>query len=138
MNQLTYLVLILLILSCNSTKYTAENLPDTQLIFGQGGGFTGAVTSYCLLENGQLFKKSDKKTFESWKKVKKKKAKEIFKNCYANRLDTIEHSIPGNMYFFIQYRKDSIDNKILWNDNTPPDNTEIPKLYHSLKQLTIN
>jgi hypothetical protein len=33
------LLLFFSILGCKSAKYTADNLPEKQLIFGKGGGF---------------------------------------------------------------------------------------------------
>ena len=52
---LFFLSISFLQLSCQ--KYTIDNLPNTQIHFGEGGGITGAITEYCLLKNKQ---KSDK------------------------------------------------------------------------------
>ncbi|MEO0339551.1 MAG: hypothetical protein AAF242_10085, partial [Bacteroidota bacterium] len=41
--------------SCKTKQYAATSLPDKKIVFGKGGGFTGAVTEYILLENAQLF-----------------------------------------------------------------------------------
>ena len=49
-----------------------DNLPQTQIHFGEGGGITGAITEYCLLKNGQLFdKKHFTEEFKAFKKIKK-------------------------------------------------------------------
>ncbi|MFN7119583.1 MAG: hypothetical protein ACK4TA_22495, partial [Saprospiraceae bacterium] len=56
--KLLFFISLISILSwqCQRKPYTPENLPDLQLRFGDGGGFTGAVTTFTLLTNGQLFK----------------------------------------------------------------------------------
>jgi hypothetical protein len=49
------LALCLAFFACKTPQYNASNLPDTQLRFGYGGGVVGKETTYCLLENGQIF-----------------------------------------------------------------------------------
>ncbi|MEO6758357.1 MAG: hypothetical protein ABIO24_02805, partial [Saprospiraceae bacterium] len=62
--SITLLATAALFLFCKQPKYSAGNFPEKQLRWGSGGGFTGQVNSYVLLENGQLFKigKNDEMT----------------------------------------------------------------------------
>jgi len=106
--------------SCKSTKYTPTDFPDSQITFGSGGGFTGAVTDYTLLENGQLFKRSSlKNEFLALHKVKKDVVKQMFKNYEFLNIGQETINEPGNLYYFIQYKdKDKKEHKITWNDQS--------------------
>ncbi|MEM6319156.1 MAG: hypothetical protein AAF960_15890 [Bacteroidota bacterium] len=118
-------------------KYTPTNLPAEQIHFGEGGGFTGAVIEFCLLENGQLMRKKDfLAKFAPFKKVKKKVAKECFQMGHEIPFETMELNNPGDRYYFIQWKTDAIDKRITWGR----PNTDIPKsvatFYQQLKSLT--
>lgn len=100
-----------------------------EIKFGEGGGFTGAVTEYRLKENGDIYKYNsmDKEeqliksiTGEELKKVKEKLAK------VPKEAMNINH--PYNMYRFVQV--DTI--KATWGDPsyTPP--AELEDLYNYL------
>lgn len=106
--------------SCKSTQYTPKDFPDAQIIFGSGGGFTGAVTEYTLLENGQLFKgNSLRDEFVSLKKIKKDVVKQMFKNYDFLNIGAETINDPGNLYYFIQFKdKDKQERKITWNDQS--------------------
>ena len=47
---------------CSTPQYTPLDYPYRQLRFGSGGGFTGEVNEYALLDNGQLFSKPGRDT----------------------------------------------------------------------------
>jgi len=118
-------------------KYTTDNLPDTQIHFGEGGGITGAITEYCLLKNGQLFdKKHFTEDFKTFKKGKRRPAKKLFKACRKMKIEEIDLNNPGDKYYFIQYQKGTINHRITWGrDKEVP--VEITELYASLKVLTM-
>jgi len=79
---------------CKTTQFTKNNLPDKQIRVGGGGGFTGHVTEYI--------------------------ATELFIRVDSMQLDTIKHSYPGNMYYYVQIKKDQLDHKITWGNGTYP------------------
>jgi hypothetical protein len=102
-----YLLLFALIpfslFSCKTETYTTSNLPEVQLRFGNGGGFVGAYTEYILLENGQLFKRSELDgPLEELPKVKKGKAKKLFKQLEEEDFLSMDRNAPGNMYRFME------------------------------------
>ncbi len=120
--------------ACNTTKYSVDDLPDKQFYFGNGGGFTGAVNEYMLLENGQLFK-HDAGDYTELPKVKKKKAAQLFKTYYDLKLDEFHFRRPGNMYYFLRMKDKDSEYYTSWgNPGVLPDSL-IAVLYDDLMQL---
>jgi hypothetical protein len=105
----------LLLFSCKT--YTPDELPDQQLRFGKGGGFTGMTTEYMLLKNGQLFVREGRAASGEWKEmeeVDKASAKALYRTWETNELFRQEVREPGNMYYFITMKKDSLDFRQSW------------------------
>lgn len=127
---------ITLIMSCKSHQYTLKKMPTTQLIFGSGGGFTGMVTEYLLLDNGQFFR-VDTYTQEKTeiKHARKSKAEKIFNALDKMDILKIECNMPGNMYYYIVYKTEAIDHRVTWGDPDAKINDDIKKYYADLMQL---
>ncbi len=137
--RITFCVLLFLQCALNSScqKYTIDNMPDNQIHFGEGGGITGAITEYCLLKNGQLFDKQHfTEDFKSFKKVKKRKAKKIFKASDKMDIEKIELNNPGDKYYFIAYETKNNNHRITWGGSKGDASPELLALYKSLKALT--
>ncbi|VAW12333.1 hypothetical protein MNBD_BACTEROID03-632 [hydrothermal vent metagenome] len=84
-------VLLLFTIGCKPQQYTTENLPEKQLVFGNGGGITGALDTYILLKNGQFFRKSSlTKEIKELKNIGKKEAEVFFEKMGALELSKIE------------------------------------------------
>lgn len=131
-----FLALILVFTGCNSTKFTTDNLPETQLIFGNGGGVAGFVNQYLLLENGQLFEKRDpSNSFTELSKVKKKKAASFFARLDAMSFEELELDQPGNIYRFIQLKTPALDHKITWGKSDYEVDAQVESLYKDLIAL---
>lgn len=130
------LTLFFILSSCNATKFTAENLPETQLIFGNGGGFSGLVNQFLLLENGQLFeKKGGSKSFVALSKVRKKHATTIFNQLDSMAFLTMEIDQPGNIYHFIQLKAPGVDHKLTWGKSDHQADSQVESLYKNLRDL---
>jgi hypothetical protein len=115
-------------------KYSADKLPVRQLIFGDGGGFAGIETSYVLLENGQVFKKTGVGgAFEELASVKTNDARAFFEKLAALQLYKLDMDKPGNLYYFLQDVNKQTDSRVVWGagDYTPPQ--AIVGLYKELK-----
>jgi len=130
----TILLAMVTIFACNTTKYTADELPDKQFYFGNGGGFTGAVNEYMLLDNGQLFK-HDSGEYTELPKVKKKKAAELFKTYYDLKLDELQFRRPGNMYYFLRMKDKDTEYYTSWGNPAALPDSLITVLYDDLMQL---
>ncbi len=130
-------VLMILGIGCKTTVDTPIGYTDNQITFGNGGGITGAVTSYTLLANGQIFKSIEMAT-DQWKKystIDKKAAKLLIKECTELKISTIDHNHPGNIYKFINPRIDQKENYISWGSSDHPIDEEISAFYFQLIEL---
>ncbi|TNE61389.1 MAG: hypothetical protein EP344_06115 [Bacteroidetes bacterium] len=134
--SVTLLCAAALFSQCKQTRYTADNLPDEYLRFGNGGGFTGVETAYTLLENGQLFKTVSKspETLEITG-CDRKSAKKLFEKAEALGLEKLDFMYPGNMYGFIEILDDGKTNRIAWGDREHPADENIMNLYSQLMEL---
>ena len=98
--------------------YKADNLPSKQLIFGSGGGISGGVKEYIILENGQIFTRNSlSNEISELPKVKKKTAKALYQEYEAN-LQSVECDDPGNLYYFLTMKDDTTKtHKMIWSGN---------------------
>ncbi|MEL7121628.1 MAG: hypothetical protein AAFO07_19425 [Bacteroidota bacterium] len=119
MKHSKYLVLsivLLTVFSCKSQRYTADNLPSRQVIFGSSGGYTGATTYYIVLENGQLFKHSSLEgTTVELKRIKKKQARKIFAAVDAIDLDAVERGRAVNYSQFMEVKDSTGTERFIWD-----------------------
>lgn len=115
--------LVIFITSCSTTRYTNPvDYPDAVISFGNGGGFSGLVTEYSLLDNGQLLKKmATQDSFEIVKTIDKKLVKQIFNNYAFLKINEIDYQQPGNRYHFIKYKHHDQRQEIIWADGQVPD-----------------
>lgn len=127
---------LLLLTCCKSKQYTASELPPNQLRFGNGGGFSGFVTEYTLLDNGQMFvKKSPADTLAAYKNVKTKQAKALYQQLANLKIETLDFNHPGNMYYYIEsQQKDSLY-RVTWGSMDQPVRKDVNQLYQNLMEL---
>jgi hypothetical protein len=124
------------LMRCKVAKYTPDKLPARQLIIGNGGGFAGIETSYTLLENGQVFKKTGAGgAYEELTPVRRKDAKSLFEKLRSIQLYKLDIDKPGNLYYFIQEINETIDSRAVWGagDYVPPQN--VVNLYKEVQDL---
>jgi hypothetical protein len=122
---------------CKARLADPATYEKTMLKFGSGGGFTGAVTEYCLLDNGQVFvKRSLEGAYEPVQTVSKKTARALMAQAAAPELAGLSFSRPGNMYSFIELPGGSGPNRIAWaqGDDKLPEAAR--SLYSALMALT--
>lgn len=134
--QLSFFLGIMAFFSCKSTQYTPMDFPEAQLVFGTGGGFSGIVTEYTLLENGQFFKKtSNDGQHKESKKVKRQVTKQLFNNYDFLKLGQIDYNHPGNLYYYITRKSGETEHTITWGDGSTPIDPNIKTFYRNLTQL---
>lgn len=123
------ILLFLGLFSC-TRKIATDKMPTTQIVFGHGGGFTGMVHEYALLENGYIVRiQKDSATQRIVKKIGKKKAATYYAAVDSMRLHTWLYNVPGNIYHYVILKREGKkDNKIVWdgsgNDAHAPKNIE--------------
>jgi hypothetical protein len=127
-------------LGCTSPKYTAENLPEEQLVFGSGGGFAGTVTEYMLLTNGQLFvHESLNDTIVELKRRKPKEAKALFDELAAMNFRLIDLHQPDNISYFIEWKTREQPHRVVWGfDLENKVDQRVKDLYEKLTGLVEN
>jgi hypothetical protein len=105
------LITILFILCATNLMLSAQ---ADYIVFGKGGGFTGAVTAYKVFQDGKVQKGSGliEIDYSCTGKIKKSKAKKIFTNLDAIEIKPFNH--PGNLYFFISFFRDGNEIKYTW------------------------
>lgn len=122
--------------ACKSTKYTPDKLPVRQIVWGDGGGFTGIETSCTLLENGQIFKQVGVEgSYSELKPIKSKDAKVLFDKVNSLQLFKLDIDKPGNLYYYLRQVTDHLDSRVTWGagDYLPPQG--LVSVYKELKDL---
>jgi hypothetical protein len=138
LNRLFFSVFIILSLSltfgCRKKTIPMDQMPDTQIIFGNGGGFTGEIKEYHLLNDGRIVSKSLGDTiFKVLSRIGKSKATACFDDCKKMKLNTMKFSEPGNRYYFIAVKEaGKPENRIVWGDNEQPVLDEVKNFYKTL------
>ena len=128
------MLLIFLLFSCNK-KMAAEKMPTTRMEFGHGGGFTGAVTTYVLLDNGRIYEAlSDEKNYKRLRKIPKDETATLYAEC--EKLQTLKTDSPGNMYYFVTMKKgEEIPRRWIFGDPAIAPPAELEALYKRLVGL---
>ena len=125
---------MLALLSCGGSK-KISNKADEQILFGNGGGFTGAEISYSLSLNGELNKigiGKDKNT--SLKMLHKKTTERIFEKAKA--LKDYHYNTPDNMNCFIEIKSKELNEKYVWGINSTQIDSRVKQLYDELMSYT--
>jgi hypothetical protein len=114
-------------------KIAADKMPANQLLFGSGGGFTGTVKEYAMLEDGRILQKSgDGKKYKTVVTVKGDDLTKL-KSALA-MLDNQSFNEPGNIYSFIE-TKGGITGKaqrLTWGGTGIAPPKELTELFQKL------
>ncbi len=124
----------ILLFSCKSQQYTVDTLPDKQLVFGRGGGISGEVTTYIVLENGQVFyNNSLTKENSEIKSLSKKEATSCFQKMDSLKLSEMSFDHPGNMYYFLEEVNGEERHRVTWGSNDHEVSSECKDFYKELR-----
>jgi len=133
----TFLFLSVLTLSffgCKSQQYSLEELTEKRLVFGNGGGMTGASDTYVLLENGQLFHTNSlTKQSSELESISRIKAKEYFTKLKELSLSERDFDHPGNMYYFLEDVNSDEGHRVTWGSNDHEISEECKTFYKELR-----
>jgi len=138
-NIIQYFCLIIVLVNfscCKIQEYTPTDFPKQQIVFGSGGGITGAVSEFALLENGVLFSKRGLNAeYKNLTKANKNLTTQLFKNINVLRLKEVNVNTPGNRYHYITIKDKSGEHQIIWsNHKSIPD--KVKTFYDILNHLT--
>jgi hypothetical protein len=128
-------VLFFMVLFCYSCSKKGNDLvfnpTQNHLEFGNGGGFTGAVSSIYVLENGDVFRKATSDTtYVKVGRIDAKKAKQLFINYKSLGLGQMQLNEPGNRYYFISSVDKGEKHKLQWGKTELKNNS--PELLYKI------
>lgn len=114
---------------------TAEKMPTTRIEFGHGGGFTGAVTTYVLLNNGRIYKElMEGANYDKLRRITKDEATALYDEC--EKLRTLKTDSPGNMYYFVTMKDSTqVPRRWIFGDPSVAPPSELEALYKRLVGL---
>ena len=135
--QWIYVLLVIFGFSCKTIVDTPKSFEGDKIIFGNGGGFTGAVTSYTLLGNGQLFV-NESLSGDQWveqNRLNRKVVQSIFEDAKALKLADRDHNFPGNTYKFIRTQLQDGEQYVGWGASDHPISKDIEAYYFKLMDV---
>jgi hypothetical protein len=140
-SSVSVLCLCLIIFSCKTNEvHTPEDFEGSRLVLSHGGGFAGTYKTYCLLENGQLFKISnDFKSKSPVKGFKKAIAEQIFSNYEILGLGLEKVESYGNLnYSITMINERGEEHKSIWGRDQ--EGAEKLQLFYNniMSQIRLN
>lgn len=132
---LFFICTITLFASCASTNKTTAVSDSPRLIFGNGGGFTGAYTIFELKADRRVFALLPDSAQHQVKRISNNQAKALFAQADKLRASHPSFNYPGNMTWFIQYH---VNNEIVeykWGDTEKLIPSEVKDFYTQLIEL---
>lgn len=129
---------LFLALGCSSTKNSSpENYSKRQIIFGNGGGFTGKVDTYILLDNGQLYNQValTGSNYQQLPSLDPEITKQIFENYDRLQLNKKMLNDPGNLTYFVKMKQKEDEHKLTWGGAQQKLDPNVNRFYMNLFQL---
>jgi hypothetical protein len=126
--------LLILFSSCNISKNNVYKQTDSQIFFGNQGGFTNAKLEYVINDDRNVFK-IDKDQVIFIKQISKEQFKDIQRIIEESGFRDLELKSPGNISYFIRVKTNEYENRVIWSDLAKSDKVELlyGKLFESLK-----
>lgn len=132
-------VIIAGLFSCKTSYETPEEFPKSQIIVGNGGGFTGKEQIYTVLENGQMFHYNGiKETQSKMERLDKAKTKQLFADMKAADIANIKCNDPGNMYYFVAFKKGEEEHKATWGGSKQEAPAALEAIYKQVMKKAID
>lgn len=128
---LVFLLLLIGLLTCKPSQVALDDYEGRQLILANGGGFTGQIIEYILLENGAVFRKNSMdNSIERITTLERADTKQIFHNYELMQLAEMRLDEPGNMYFYIKRIEEGKVNQVKWNAESTGASIDQVKLFY--------
>ncbi|MCE7043938.1 hypothetical protein [Dyadobacter sp. CY312] len=134
-----YLLLAVIHQSCITRKPVDPlHYTGNTVILGHGGGFAGTEEEYRLLENGQLYHRALlNEPFKLLKsKTKKRSGKWIAEFDSLSQIHT-SFNVPGNTYKFVVFKKDTLENRVVWSSQNREIDHRITQFYERFSDYWI-
>ena len=122
--------------ACNRAA-TPDKYKGRQLVMGSGGGITGFVTTYYLLDNRKLFVRNGRDTMFTFlnrqPEIITRQLFQMAEDTCNIKTTTFDH--PGNLYKFAQWNKGEQSHKVTWGDREEKVPASYTKLYNSFMAI---
>ncbi|MFZ1704566.1 MAG: hypothetical protein WAT79_09460 [Saprospiraceae bacterium] len=119
--------------TCKPIPFEPNTLKQNYIHFGNGGGFTGAVTAFYLTTEGKLYKMEGSNIIQIGE-TNQNITDQMFSLPKTLNVKNNPYNVPGNKYFFIEYFIDNDLQKIVWGgDQNHPKSYET--WYHNLMHI---
>jgi|GEM_PF-614852 len=118
-----------------NTKDSKLQIEGDKIIFGSGGGFTGATTTYVLSKSGQLLRQDTNEMLFQLKAFKALDVESYFTKMEKSAIDKVDCNDPGNMYYFIEQVVDGKTKKLTWGGNNQKPPQDVKDLHGELMRM---
>jgi len=116
-----FIVIAFLTISCSTPKNQSSAYQKfTEISFGSGGGFTGAMNSYLLKSSREVYK-SNQGDYLEINKISKSDMRELSDIIKEIDFYELNFSEVGNMTYFIEVKTNENLHKVTWTDNSQAD-----------------
>ena len=119
-------------------RYTLEELPEEQLVFSFGGGFSGQYQEYMLLPNGQVFhrrKVINELPFRPYTDVDSKEARDLFATYRKLDFAALNYDEPGDMTYTIIHTRGDQSSTLTWGGPNTNPTEELRSYWRRAMQL---
>ena len=116
---------------CRPTRPDAYK--KQQIAVGSGGGFTGLTTTYYLLDNGRLFRKTNRDSvYTPLGKLKTTRRKQLLSAVLDTcKIETTTYNEPGNVSRFVLFQNGDETYRVTWAAGDSAVPASYPKLFQS-------
>ena len=142
MNYFKALIIIFFgtLASCHASKKATDD-PNKilRIVFGTGGGITGAFDEHILLPNGNMYFYNSIEGEEKFKGVvPSSMLKRLLDQPTKIKFEKIAYNQPANKYYFIEVFTTKSSHRVVWGSNENAPNQVVQfynDLSNSLSQL---
>lgn len=118
-----------------NTKDSKLQITGDKIVFGSGGGFTGATTTYVLSKSGQLLRQDANEMLFQLKAFKSLDVENYFTKMKKCGIDKVDCNDPGNMYYFIEQVVDGKTKKLTWGGTNQKPPQDVKDLHGELMRM---
>ncbi len=133
------LLSLMFLIACCTSKYkyvSPEQFEHTKIVFGDGGGFSGYVNRFYLLDNGYLYKKMHRDTgYIMIADLEQDVARQLLGQWGSMGFDKIKLNKPGNAYHFMEFYEEGKRHRIVWDPYDRSNASELNKYYKLLRSV---
>lgn len=123
--------------SCKTVHLSPEEYAKSKVYFGNGGGFTGKLNEFCMLENGEVYVINPASREAVLRNnAAKSVTKSIFKTMGEMDMKKYPYDQPGNMYYWMKYESKTDSSYLIWGHSDMVVDEKVSHIYEELVALT--